>query len=242
MNQALNGIPILLAPFEQMSWEVAAKIIGMYSQTDIYSMKPDDIRHAVESLEKYPIYFLDHHGKMPISDLKDAVYNAVHKHGVKRLLIDHLHFFLDMGKDERRVIEDACNEIHIFTKELDIHSMVVVHPTKLEKYKGQIFKPTLNDLRGAAAITQIADNGIRVHREREENVGSRSDPTEISVMKCRSPAGQEGVTWLTFDPNGEVYSDNGMRPEENVRRNTRQRTKGKDDEECNEQKNWQDVF
>lgn len=208
LNQAQRGIPVLIAPFEQTAVEVLIKLISMQGKRSFFDMDGPELDYVIEDLASLgTIYFLDRHGKIPLSDLKDAFFTAVYQFGVRFIDVDHLHFFLDYANTPRphETIKGAMELLSAWTKQLGVHLAIVVHPTKLGRdSRGVLRKPDLDDLYGSVGIKQEADNGVRIHREREEG-GSGSDMVELTFLKCRSPAGSEGTVWFYFDPSGERY-------------------------------------
>jgi twinkle protein len=207
-NQILQGVPTLICPFEQKAFEILMKLTGMSLEHNVYSVQKKIAVDAAKSLCSLPVYLIDKQGPTPLGEIKDAIYSAVMKYGVKVVVLDHLHFFLMVkGNDERTAIKETMIALEVWAKDLGIHIVIVVHPRTLgTNSKGEVFKVTLDHLKGASDIKQICDNAVRVHRCRENGIGSANDDTEITVMKCRSPAGKEGVTFLKFG-EGETYSD-----------------------------------
>lgn len=208
-HQALFGQPVLIAPFEQSTSDILGKLVSMDAKRPVYSFTEEDLERCLETTLKLPILFLDKRGPTPFGDIKDAIYVAVHRHGVRFVLLDHLHFFLDCKSDnERQMIGSVMRSLKVMAEDLGIHIALVVHPAKLGRdYRGRIRKVVLDDLKGSSEIKQTCDNGIRVFRDRAEEVGSRSDTTEITVLKCRSPAGGEGQVWFDFAPGSELFDE-----------------------------------
>ena len=210
-NQALFGVPCLVAPFEQSSSDILGKFISMDAERSVYDLSDDEFNEQLATTLKLPIYFLDRRGPTPFGDIKDAIYVAVHRYGVRFVLLDHLHFFLDCDtRNERQTIDEVMRQLKVIAEDLGIHIALVVHPAKLTRdHKGRVQKASLNDLKGSSEIKKTCDNGIRVFRERTDEVGSASDGVEVAVLKCRSPAGGEGHAWFSFVPGAEVYSEEG---------------------------------
>jgi twinkle protein len=206
-NQLLQDVPCLVAPFEQKPADVVGKLVGMDARQSIFDMKRDDVKAGISKVVDRPLYFIDIHGTAPLGVIKDAIYIAVRRFGVKFIVLDHLHFFIESGNDnERQVIDATMRAMALWVQDLDVHICLVVHPKGLQKDKqGRVRKVTLGDLKGSSEIQKTAWNIVRVWRDRKDTLGSRSDTTEIGVLKCRSNAGSEGAMELHFDRNGEVY-------------------------------------
>lgn len=211
--QAAQGVPTLIAPFEQPAHEILGKIVGMQAEKSIWDLRGDELDSAISQAISLPVFFVDHLGSLQLSRLKEAIYLAVHRFGVRLAVLDHLHFFLELSADnERQIIDSAVREVSTWAMDLDLHIVLVVHPTKLGKDKlGNTRKVALDDLKGSSEIKKTAHNVLRVFRDRIKGYGARNDAVEISVLKCRSSAGTEGALRLDFDRAGERYLDSTLR-------------------------------
>jgi twinkle protein len=229
-NQALQDAAVLIAPFEQPCHEILGKLVSMEAEHSIYDMGKLELEEHIGRTLTRAVYFLDRRGPTPFGQIKDAIYLAVHRYGVRFVLLDHLHFFLDCkSDDERGVIDQVVRALKVIAEDLGIHIALVVHPAKLGRdHKGNTRKVVLDDLKGSSEIKKTADLGIRVWRERKDDTGSSSDNVEMTVLKCRSPAGGEGSAWFYFDPNGERYLE-GAPPPTKRRRKKKQEGDGESD-------------
>lgn len=215
-NQALQDVPVLIAPFEQHVHEVLGKLVSMDARRSVYDMSKEEVNAALDRVLTLPLYFIDRHGPTPLGEIKDAIHIAVRRFGVRVVVLDHLHFFLDCpGEQERLAIDAAMRALMVWACELDIHIFLVVHPKALGRHPktGKTMRVQLNDLKGSSEIKKAASNGIAVHRLRQECIGSRSDDVDIEVMKCRSPAGSEGSVRLHFDAGSERYLEGSTFPD-----------------------------
>lgn len=209
VNILAQGQPVLIAPFESRPYDVLAKIVSMRTGRGFYDMTLQEARDSFVHVSDLPCFILDRHGPTPLQEIRDAVYHAVHRYGVQLVVLDHLHYLLAAGgDDERKAIDQAVREIKGWTLDLQVHIVLVVHPSKLQTdSRGRIIKPTLNNLKGSSAIKQEADNGIRIWRHRSDSEADTETRTELAVLKCRSPAGREGSLWLDFVPGAELFQE-----------------------------------
>jgi twinkle protein len=210
-NQMMMGVPTLIMPFEQKPHEIVAKLTSMEGRRSIFDMTPVDREPYMLKAVKYPVFLVDRQGTTPLGDLKDAIYVAAQRYGVKFVVLDHLHFFLDCRpEEERTAINAVMRSLAVWVVDLNIHIVLVVHPTKLGKDRhGNVRKVILDDCKGSSEIKQNTWNAIRVYRDRQQIYGSKTDDTEIAVLKCRSPAGSEGATVFSFQSGAEVYIEGG---------------------------------
>jgi twinkle protein len=215
-NQALQDVPVLIAPFEQHVHEVLGKLVSMDAKRSVYDMSREEVDVCLDRVLTMPLYFIDRHGPTPLGEIKDAIYLAVRRFGVRVVVLDHLHFFLDCpGEQERLAIDAAMRALMVWACDLDVHIFLVVHPKALgrDPKSGKTMRVQLNDLKGSSEIKKTASNGLGVHRLRQDSIGSRSDDVDIEVMKCRSPAGAEGTVRLHFEAGAERYLEGTRFPD-----------------------------
>jgi replicative DNA helicase len=159
-------------------------------------------------ISSLPIHFIDVYGEIGIPELKDAIFYAKRRFGIELIILDHLHFFLRYsGDQERQAIDQALRDIKSWAMELDIHIILIVHPTKLT-YDNKVVH--LNDLKGSSGLKQIPDNVFSIWRDRTLD-STRNPQNEILLylLKVRSDDGNEGKVILTFDKRSQSYSDSG---------------------------------
>ncbi len=212
---AIDGpVGVLIASFEVRISDIVRKIICMESGKPFLgdqALSDAEFERAASAITHSDLFFVDQYGEMPLSDLRDAIEYGVRRYGLWFVLIDHLHFFLRAGQDERRTIDEAVRALKRWTLQLGIHMLLVVHPAKLRyDQNGKVLKVELNDLKGSSAIKQDTDNVIRVWRPRGADKDDNSPPyAEISALKVRSDFGSEDTVALMFDPPSLRYAYTG---------------------------------
>jgi twinkle protein len=207
-RMAKDGHPVLIASFEMKPVAILKKMLQMESGRPMYDHTLDSLSPFFVRLCSLPLYFVDAYGEVGIQELKDAIYYAKRRHGVEFVILDHLHFFLKYSGDhERQAIDQALKDIKTWAMQLDIHVVLIVHPTKLT-YDNKVVH--LNDLKGSSGLKQIPDNVLSIWRPRGEN-DTKSPTGEIILylLKVRDDAGDEGKVILTFDKRSQSYSDSG---------------------------------
>lgn len=206
-NQAMQNVPSLVAPFEQRPHDVIGKLVSMEQAKSVYDLSKIELEQGIADVCEWPYYFVNIHGTTPLGTIKDAIYVAVRKFGVRFIVLDHLHFFLDCKpEEERTTIEATMRAMALWVQDLMAHIVLVVHPKALGTDRnGNVRKPTIDHLKGSSGIKQTTWNVIRVWRMRQDTLGAHDDDVEVSVLKCRSPAGSEGSIVLHFDRDGERY-------------------------------------
>ena len=100
------------------------------------------------------------------------------------------------GGSETQYIARALAKIRRFARTFQVHVVIVAHPMKLQKEKGQTHYPvpTLYDIAGSAHFRNMADNGIVLYRQ------PQSDEVDIHIQKIRfREVGKLGSCRLRYD-------------------------------------------
>jgi len=197
--------PVLIASFEQKPATLIGKMIQMKTGKPLAELSSKELEKALAHMNSLPIHFVDVYGEIGLDQLKDAIFYARRRFGVELVVIDHLHFFLKFSGDhERQAIDVALRDIKSWAMELGTHTVLVVHPTKLQD-DNQVVR--LNDLKGSSGLKQIPDNVLSLWRPRGHNA---SNEVLLYVLKCRDDSGDEGKVILTFDKRSQSYEDAGL--------------------------------
>jgi replicative DNA helicase len=188
--------------------EIISKMVQAKTGGPIDELGQKELEGALKTISSLPLYFIDTYGEIGLDELKDAIYYSRRRYGVEVVLLDNLHFFLQVSEDrERQAIDNALKKIKSWAMELGIHIFLVVHPTKLT-YDNSIVK--LNDLKGSSGLKQIPDNVLSIWRPRgEDDFKNPTGEVVLHILKCRDDSGDEGKVILTFDKRSQSYSDPG---------------------------------
>ncbi len=200
--------PVLIASFEMKPPTIIRKIIQSEAGHSLFPFNRDIFSPYFTYVSSLPIHFVDVYGEIGTPELKDAIYYAKRRHGIEFVLLDHLHFFLKYSADyERQAIDQALKDIKSWAMDLDIHILLIVHPTKLT-YDNKVVH--LNDLKGSSGLKQIPDNVFSIWRDRTlDSVKNPENEILLHLLKVRSDDGNEGQVILTFDKRSQSYSDSG---------------------------------
>ena len=226
---AERGVPVLMSAFEGGPASLVRKIFQRKFGQPISSVDSDakrDRAYGVASrINENPIYLIDAYGRTPLDTIVDAIRYAVSRLGVRFVMLDHLHYFLERkrGQDEREAIDDVGMQLTDLCVELNIHIWLVCHP------RGGIDEttiPTGDSLKGASSLKQNAFNGISVFRSkgldgdpRPRKVKLRDGQNKrveielgylnslVYVWKARHESAFEGATVLDFSPRNLSFAD-----------------------------------
>lgn len=201
-NLARMGHPVLIASFETKPLKIIRKMIQIESKKPFRDLNEEELKNCLSFISTLPIYFIDSYGEIDLPKLKESIFYATRKFGVRIVILDHLHFFLKFSADhERHAIDHALRDIKSWAMTLNIHILLVVHPTKIETENRPI---GLNDLKGSSGLKQIPDNVISIWRERGKD---SQNEVVLDVLKCRDDSGNEGKVILSFDKESQRYED-----------------------------------
>jgi twinkle protein len=161
-------------------------LLPVYTQkeykTPVSDQSKADIDNAIQTLSNHIYYIEPKEGGSKIADILEMTGNLVKEAGINFLVIDPWNEVLhsrDKHLTETEYISEALMKMRNFSKKMNIHMIIVAHPTKIEKNtNGSYNVPTLYDIAGSAHWRNKADNGIIVYRN-----GSY---TELYIAKVRN--------------------------------------------------------
>jgi twinkle protein len=196
--------PVFIASFEMKPPTIIKKMISMESGQPAYRLTLNSLTPYFTNISSMPIYFCNQYGEMGIPELRDAVYYAHRRYGVKLVVLDHLHFFLKYSAEhERQAIDQALRDIKLWALELGIHIVLIVHPTKLT-YDNKVVH--LNDLKGSSGLKQIPDNVLSIWRKRDgKDLNTDHNEIVLYILKVRDDEAREGEMILNFSRNSQSY-------------------------------------
>ncbi|CAA6669870.1 unnamed protein product [Spirodela intermedia] len=135
---------------------------------------------------------------------------AVLRHGVRGLVIDpynELDHQRQSNQTETEYVSQMLTKIKRFAQHHSCHVWFVAHPRQLQNWTGSA--PNLYDISGSAHFMNKCDNGVVIHRNRDESAGPL-DSVKVCVRKVRNKvAGKIGDAFLSYDsPCAEYRTPN----------------------------------
>ncbi|KAH7654441.1 DNA helicase protein [Dioscorea alata] len=125
---------------------------------------------------------------------------AVMRYGVRGLVIDpynELDHQRPSNQTETEYVSQMLTKIKRFAHHHSCHVWFVAHPKQLQHWGGG--PPNMYDISGSAHFINKCDNGIVIHRNRDEKVGP-IDRVQVHVRKVRNKvAGGIGDAFLSYD-------------------------------------------
>lgn len=133
---------------------------------------------------------------------------AVMRHGIRGLVIDpynELDHQRPGNQTETEYVSQMLTKIKRFAQHHDCHVWFVAHPRQLQVWRGEA--PGLYDISGSAHFINKCDNGIVIHRNRDETAGPL-DQVKVLVRKVRNKAaGTIGEATLRYNRVTGDYED-----------------------------------
>lgn len=141
---------------------------------------PDTERSRDELVEVYNevvatprVVIWDHFGSNDIDTVLSKIRHMVAL-GCRYIVLDHLSIVVsDQSGDERKQLDEISTKLKTLTMNLNICVVCVMHINR----KGEA--------RGSAGPEQVANNVIRLERDKKENDNWRRNITKMIVEKCR---------------------------------------------------------
>ena len=156
---------------------------------------PDVEKTKEELIEAYNtiinndrVVIYDHFGSNDI-DVILAKVRHMSALGCKYIVLDHLSIIVsDQSGDERKQLDEISTKLKTLTLNLNICLICVIHINR----QGQI--------RGSAGPEQVANNVVRLSRDKKEVDEWRRNVTAMTVEKCRLSGKTGPACWVYYNP------------------------------------------
>lgn len=202
-----RNIPVLYCSHEMIPERLLAQMVRQATGGDGHysDERLNDLRHGLFSR------LLIYTGK---EDRMGALRYAIRRYGVQHIIVDNLTRLCRM--DDYAGQQAIVQELADLKDEFSVHIHLVTHARKGESERG---RPDKQDVRGAGPITDIADNVVTLHRNKEKSDKLSENPSEfvrrqyealhdatLYVQKQRVD-GWEGFVKIFFDPRSCQFSN-----------------------------------
>jgi len=194
-------------PLEYHYRQIFELLIGKEFSTE----KCNDIEYdmAYEHIKNNYYYVLNEDNMKPESIMEVAT-GYVRRKGIKVLVIDpynKLEHQIKSGENETQYISRFLDMLANFSKFKDVLVILIAHPRKMQKTKGQVHDiPTLYDISGSANFYNKADYGLTIYRERNDKGLINNGQIHFQKVKFRH-LGQTGMIEFRFNYNNGRFED-----------------------------------
>jgi twinkle protein len=199
----------MIASFEMLP---KATLGRMCQQTGEAMPNDDYILDFLKQLESN-LYLYDPEGSTSTKKVLEVIYYCAEKLGVKIMVIDSL-MKCGVNEDDLNRQKKFLDDLAVASRDLDIHLFVVAHSRKTNS---DYEHATKLDVAGSANITNLVDNVISVHRNKQREEAVREDDVTNEIMfapKCtvhlvkqRHGKGVEAQWGFDFHPETFSYSE-----------------------------------
>jgi hypothetical protein len=175
-------------------------------------MTQSDVRQAYDFIREHFYFIFPPNYDHKFSVIIDSVNEIASRKKIDGLIIDPWnqinHSYGEVTEHE--YIGKKLNLLKYFSRERDIHTIVVAHPRKpMMDYSDnrKSYKvPSPYDVSGSANWYNVADNFIMVYRPADEQTGTLCNRSTIFVSKVKHRyVGRTGAFTMAFDTNTQRY-------------------------------------
>lgn len=142
-----------------------------------------------------------------IDSILELARQLIFRRGIQALIIDPWNQVEhNMGAaQETTYIGEKLKKLKRFAWTNQVHIFIIAHPFKMRRDRdGNFPVPTLYDINGSANWYNMTDNGICIHRDKNDE----SKPVQLHVQKIRfRDVGRLGTAELYFDRVNGRYSE-----------------------------------
>lgn len=170
-------------------------------------MDKDDLNNSLDFLHDH-FHFIECTDEIPTIDwLLSKAKSACLRYGTRGIVIDpynEINAVRENGKREDEHIRDLISKCKQFCRRHDIVMWMVAHPAKMQRDNdGSIPAPTLYDISGASHWNNMADVGLVVHRDFDQNT------TRVITRKVREQGlyGNIGEAFFKYSLSTHCYQE-----------------------------------
>lgn len=198
----------LIASFESTPESSYIELLEMYKQKplSILKLNREEVFDDFETISEHFIR-LDTGRQWTIDEIVEKTEMMVKRHGIKTLIIDPYNRLKNEFKDrEDKYIGQILSKLCMLCKKLGILIVFVAHPKKPDGEE----LPNMYAISGSGDWYNMADYGIIVHRELDENTNELKNEPIISVAKIKNfslgnPSG--GVVTLKYNKDRRILEE-----------------------------------
>lgn len=200
-NAIRQGERACIASFEMRPKKTLWRMVRQLTATACPSRL--DITRYMQWLDK-SLWIFDFVGTSKVDDVLDVFRYANRRYGIRQFVIDSF-MKLDV-REENDSQREAMNKIADFKNETGCHIHLVCHS---RKGRDETEAPGKLDVRGAGAITDMADNCFSVWRNKAKERGDCAPDAADAAINCdkQRNGDWEGVISLWFDRNSMQYRE-----------------------------------
>lgn len=201
-NLAKQGVKVLIGSFEvPFQTYIIPKLLSFFIGKNIHNLTgltyEEYLKMSASFISQIPIQGINRVGATTLEEIELAI-KLAYAEGYRFVILDHLHYFIQPGENEREHIEQAMIKLQRLVKRTypDLGVLLITHPRK--------FVGTMNsmDLRGSVRISQDADNIWLLPKAEDGRIYLKVDKLRSDLTN--TPAG--GVVLVQFNKDSFHYN------------------------------------
>jgi|TARA_Y100000310_G_scaffold325052_1_gene387913 replicative DNA helicase len=209
-----HNTPVGIFSLEMSSQQLVDRMLAAESRVNAWRLRTgklntdtefDQIRHALDSLAKAPI-FIDDQPANNILKMRSVARRLKSERGVGLIIVDYLQLMVPaLNKNYDSLVHqvtEISRSLKTMARELDVPVLALSQLSRaVEQRRG---KPRLYDLRDSGSLEQDADVVMFIHRDDRYNEdSSKPNIAEILIEKHRN--GPIGKVELYFDDQKATF-------------------------------------
>lgn len=210
-------IPCLMLTLEESFAKVAKRLARYITRLPYDEIKGDALALVGQVFKDWPLYYLDHEGRLDAKFARRAIQYCVAKYGVKFVVIDHLDYLTknySAGKSETYVIQESMQDLASLADRHRVCIVALCHPSKTgmrattKKATGDKCREiNMDEMKGSSGIKQEASSVLSLWRLK------RGFPEAyVRLSKIREDEFSEnegGKILFSFDRNSRTWIETG---------------------------------
>lgn len=205
-NQQIGTFVLSLEMAEEpSSGRLASLITGVNGSKlrtgDISNAEIQGITNEWAARQSLPYYF-NFTSTLRASQLRALVMEAIRRHNVGLVIIDHFRYFdMDVRNRDQNVEDEEKARFlkESVAKDLNVAVICIAHTTKSIETEDK--RPDLRHLRGSGQVAAHADFVAFMHRPGMHQTGGDAKDTDAELIFRKNRHGEEGISRFYFDPS-----------------------------------------
>lgn len=218
LHMAGQGHGVLYCPFEMGLIDQLDKWTRQHGEEDPeVQLESGKIGGTLDQIFAMPIWMFHRTGLIKVEAMRNTLLYAARRLHVRFVVIDHIHWMISSGRDERQQI-DALTRCFTEAAALGgFHCIVVAHPAKVGGQKDGKHRDNqvtqMSDLKGSSTLSQDAHNCLSMWKPRKADRDDVIDKKTgfgkavCYAMKVRKEYGAEGSVAFKYWVEASRYLD-----------------------------------
>lgn len=200
-----GGHGVYVVSLEQPSTKFVERIFANAARVDWHKLRKgligfDGMERLIKigrKLKEAKVFVTDS-PRQGVADIAGDAYELAGNPGIRAVVIDSIHLIrpADPAEPRHEQIGRIARDLKVLARELDLPVIVTAEASRASEDRGDR-KPRLADLRESAAIGEVADSVLLLHRPEMYEYGQHEGIVEVNIAKQRNgPTGEVVLTYV----------------------------------------------